>query len=73
MLDGPVATIAKNSREDVRVSLTTFKGHRLVDVRVYADAKAGGRVATQKGVSVRLDTLPALIEGLEAARAAGGE
>jgi hypothetical protein len=29
-------TLPKNSREEVRVSLTSYRGHQFVDVRVYA-------------------------------------
>lgn len=63
-----VAIVPKNSREEVRVRLSTFHGQRLADVRVFVDSdRSDDRVPTKKGVSVQLDTLPALIEALQAA------
>lgn len=64
----PIATIRKNSREEVRVAIATYHGTRFADVRVYAENKAGERVPTPKGVALRLDSLEALIEALEAVR-----
>lgn len=64
-----IAIVPKNSREDVRVQLAEFKGNRLVDVRIYADTKGGGRGPTPKGVSLKVDDLPALIAALHAAQA----
>jgi hypothetical protein len=66
-----VATVAKNAAEEVRVSLSEFKGSRLVDMRIYAEfgATAGEKKATKKGVALKLAKLPALIEALQAAQA----
>jgi len=68
-----IATVPKNGAEEVRVSLSTFKGHALVDVRVFADmGDEAERRATKKGVALVVAKLPALIAALqEAARAAG--
>ena len=71
-----IATIVKNQREEVRVSLDEFKGHRLVDIRVFTDPYTGDeRVATKKGISLAVGKLPALIAALRdaerEARAAG--
>lgn len=68
----PIAVIAKNSREEVRVCLDEFAGHQLVDIRTYADYSAGVvemRGPTKKGVSLAVERLPDLIEGLEVAKA----
>ena len=68
----PCAVIPKNSREEVRVCLDEFSGHQLVDVRVYADFNAGPvetRGPTKKGVSLAVERLPDLIDGLQAAKA----
>ena len=68
-----IATISKNSQEEIRVSLSEFKGHRLVDVRTYADFDGQGeRRATKKGISLKLEKLPDLIQALEAAAAQSG-
>lgn len=64
-----VAIIRKNSMEEVRVSLTSFNGHALFDVRTYADFdKAGGELRpTKKGISLSREKLPELIEALQRA------
>lgn len=66
-----IATVEKNSREEVRITLDEYQGHQLCDVRIYADFQAGPvsmRGPTKKGVSFSTSKLPALIEALEAAR-----
>ncbi len=69
-----IATIPKNARERVQVELTEFNGHNLLAIRVFADNGAKW-VPTKKGVTVRVDMLPALIAALTEAeteaRAAG--
>lgn len=66
-----IAMIEKNSLEDVRVTLDEYSGHRLIDVRNYADFKTGNveaRGPTKKGISLKVDKLPELIAALESAR-----
>ena len=64
-----VATLPKNMRENIQVSLGEFKGIQLCDVRVFADVAEGEPVATKKGLSVQPRLLPALIEALQQADA----
>src|SRR4051794_20130335 len=60
MADGTlIATIEKNVSEEIRVSLTEFKGHSLVDVRVFAGD--GERRATKKGVTFNVSKLSDVI------------
>lgn len=66
----PLAVIYKNRASEVRVALTEFKGHDLVDVRVFARpfGDVGGNPrATREGVSLNVAKLPELIRGLQAA------
>lgn len=66
-----IATIVKNSREEVRVALDSFSGHQLIDLRIYADFKTGSvecRGPTKKGISLKIERLPDLISALEMAR-----
>lgn len=73
MADTIVAVIAKNAREEIRVVLTNFKGHDLVDVRVFGEADGKPvRVPTRKGIAVKPALLPALIAALAKARDATG-
>src|SRR5206468_3391901 len=69
-----VYRFAKNSREEVRASLTTYRGHRLADIRVYAaDDDGDGDHPTRKGIAVRVRDLPRLREAVEALIAEAGE
>lgn len=64
-----VATIGKNQRDEIRVVLDTFKGQRLVDVRIFTAFTSSNIVMpTKKGVSLQAALLPELIEALTAAR-----
>ena len=63
-----IATITKNSREQIMISLTEFKGHDLIDVRVFAN-DGSEHVATRKGISIAVGRLPELIQALQGAEA----
>lgn len=73
--DTTIATVAKNAREEIRIVLTNYKGHDLVDLRVFVEADGRpDRVPTRKGIAVKPALLPALIEALaKARRATGGD
>lgn len=58
----------KNSVEKVRVSLTVYKGHELVDIRVYYKNDAGEFLPTRKGLSLSVDLFPELLAGIKKAR-----
>ena len=60
---------AASGGEEIRISLTKFRGLDLVDARVYAD-NGSEHVATKKGICVHVNTLPRLIDGLQQAEAA---
>ncbi len=65
-----VATIAKNRSEELRISLSQYQGHNLIDIRVYCEPYANRgeeKVATKKGIALSLEKLPALIDALRAA------
>ena len=58
-----VATFAKNSFEEVRASLSTYRGRRGADLRVWQ--KMGGKwFPTKRGVWVSVDLLPDLALGV---------
>lgn len=54
--DNVICEIEKNVRENIRSTLTVFKGRELLDVRVYVKNKDGELVPTKKGITLRLDT-----------------
>jgi hypothetical protein len=52
---------AKNATEEVRVSLTEYKGHKLIDLRIYYEPEDGGdRRPTKKGITIDVGLYPEL-------------
>jgi hypothetical protein len=63
-----IGIVEKNSREHVVVSLSEFRGHQLVDVRVHASVNGvEERHPTKKGISINVERLPELIAVLQGA------
>ena len=57
-MDELIAQFEKNATEVVRVSLTEYRGRKLVDVRVHYADDEGQYRPTKKGVSLSLDVYP---------------
>ena len=75
-LNVPIGTIEKNTREDIRVTLTEFKGTQFADVRVYAGFLATAdhvRGPTKAGVAVPFERLAEFVRTLQAAEAKARE
>jgi hypothetical protein len=52
---------AKNATEEVRVSLTEYKGHKLIDLRIYYEPEDGEeRRPTKKGITIDVGLYPEL-------------
>lgn len=47
-----VCELPKNSREDFRFSLGEFKGHKFIDMRVWAKEEGKDPAPTKKGLAV---------------------
>ena len=63
-----VATIRKNATEEIRVALTEFSGHDLVDIRVFTEYRESGEIGpTKKGVSFKIQQLGEVIQALQSA------
>ena len=62
-----VYSFKKNAEETVRVTLTEFKGHKLLDVRVYVEDRDGRQIATRKGLALSRDLAGELFEALKLA------
>lgn len=58
--------IRKNAREEIRITLDDFKGHQLVNLRVWFDAGNGEFRPGKQGVAFRLDLLPEVLKALGA-------
>ncbi|BAO87870.1 transcriptional coactivator p15/PC4 family protein [Caballeronia cordobensis] len=59
-----VIDIQKSPTQRIRVSHRWFKGRQYVDVRLLVVNAAGDFVPTQKGLMVRPELLPQVIQGL---------
>jgi hypothetical protein len=60
-----ISQITKNAREVVFLSLSEFKGRRLIDIRVHVPGEQEGDwVPTRKGVSLSVSLYPAFKQGL---------
>ena len=60
-----ISQITKNAREVVFLSLSEFKGHSLIDIRVHVPGdEEGDWVPTRKGVSLSVSLYPAFKQGL---------
>ena len=66
-MEQTIATIEKNRMEEIRVGLSEYQGHDLVNLRIYAnyDAEDSERKPTKKGVTLRVEKLPELIAALQ--------
>ena len=60
-----ISQITKNAREVVLLSLSEFKGRKLIDIRVHVPGdQEGDWVPTRKGVSLAVSLYPAFKQGL---------
>jgi len=71
MMSEVISQVAKNAREVVFFSLSEFKGHRLIDIRVHVPGdQEGDWVPTRKGVSLAVGLYPAFKQALAQLEAA---
>jgi hypothetical protein len=60
-----ISKVTKNAREVVFLSLSEFKGHRLIDIRVHVPGdQEGDWVPTRKGVSLAVGLYPEFKQAL---------
>jgi hypothetical protein len=59
MMSEVISQVTKNARETVLLSLSEYKGHRLIDIRVHVPGdQEGDWVPTRKGVSLAVGLYP---------------
>jgi len=63
-MEGLVSKFGKNAVEEVRVALTEFKGHQLIDLRVYYIPPVGEAIPTKKGLSLSIELYSELKEAI---------
>ena len=65
MMSEVISQVAKNAREVVFFSLSEFKGHRLIDIRVHVPGdQEGDWVPTRKGLSLAVGLYPPFKQAL---------
>lgn len=72
-MDKIVATFKKNSREQVRVSLSDFHGHQIIDMRVFWTPDGTNWNPSKKGLAIGVEKLPLLLASLHEAVVALGQ
>jgi hypothetical protein len=67
-----LAVIRKNALEEIRVGLSDFNGHDLLNIRIWAEPRNGGveRIPTKAGICCNVRLLPDLIAALQKAEVA---
>ncbi len=60
--------VRKNSRESYRLAWETFEGNRFLDLRIYYDDGSGELKPSRKGLSIKPEVIPAIIEALGIAK-----
>ena len=63
-----VGSFPKNNREEVRVTLSKFKGYDLVGVRQWFRNENDEPRPSKSGVTIRVDLLPELLDLITEAR-----
>ena len=63
-----VGSFPKNNREEVRVTLSKFKGYDLVGVRQWFRNDDDDARPSKSGVTIRVDLLPDLLDLIQKAR-----
>ena len=65
MMSEVISKVSKNARETIFLSLSEFKGHRLIDIRVHVPGDQEGEwVPTRKGLSLAVGLYPAFKQAL---------
>lgn len=62
-----IATIPKNSQQEIRVSLENYQGHDLLNMRVWFQSQDGDMRPGKQGLAIRLALLPDLTRALQEA------
>jgi hypothetical protein len=63
-----VHSFPKNALEEIRVSLSRYKGKQYIDIRVYYKGDDGDFHPSKKGITLPPDLFPDLDEGMNKLR-----
>ena len=59
-------SIRKNNREEIRVSLDDFRGHHLINLRVWFVGDDGVMRPGKQGIAFRVEQLPEVLAAMQA-------
>jgi hypothetical protein len=65
--DQVVASIRKNSREQYKVAIRTWRSVTFIDLRLYVQNGAGELVPTKSGITIKVDAVDDIVRALVAA------
>ena len=57
-------SIRKNAREELRIERQEYRGHDLVNIRVWYDDGSGEYLPGKQGVAFKVDVLPDVMDAL---------
>lgn len=63
-----IATIDKSDKDDIRISLSDFKGKKYIDIRSYFEVEDGQeriRIPTRKGIIFSVNLYPELRKAIK--------
>lgn len=61
-----IAAIKNNSREEIRVTLDEFRGHHLVNIRVFYETGTGEMKPGRQGIAMKLELLSEILAAIHA-------
>ena len=65
-MDKTVYSFAKNTQEEVRAELTEYRGHRLINIRVWYKPPGEDEARpTKKGISLAVELFPELKKAID--------
>lgn len=69
MVDEILTTIARPGGEELRLTLSDYKGHRFINARIWYSAGGGEMRPGRQGVTIPLWAIPDMREALDQAEA----
>ena len=67
MTDDVIAPIQKNRLEEIRVGVSDFNGHQLLNVRVWFESDDGRMRPGKAGLAFKIDRLPYFVDAVSLA------
>ncbi len=63
----PIMDIARSDSERLRVTVSQYRGRTFIDLRVWYSAEGGEYKPSGKGVTIRPNQVPEILQGLRLA------